>query len=94
MTTYTLESIGLALDNHIANQEKWEEQMSEDVTKLKEKLIMGNGELPLIEQVHVINLWMGGVNKVIWIIATAIIGQLVLGIVAIIVLLFHAIGGV
>lgn len=90
---YTIESIGLTLDNHISSQTKWEEGIASDVTLLKQKLIMGNGELPLVEQVHVINGWMGGVNKLIWILVSALVGQLVLGIVAIALLGFHSLGG-
>jgi len=52
METWTLESIGQALESHVANQEKWEKEMGEDMALVKRVLITGNGEPSLKEQVQ------------------------------------------
>lgn len=75
---YTLESIGSALDNHIAVQHKWEAEMSQDVDLLKSKLITGNGETALVEQMHIANNWIAGANKLLWLVIASIVGQMVL----------------
>ena len=77
--TWTLESIGRALDMHIASQEQRENQMAADMAIVKEKLITGNGEPPLVEQVHDHQKWISGVNKLIWIAVAAFVGQILLG---------------
>jgi len=77
METWTLESIGRALESHITNQEKWEKEMGEDIALVKTVLIVGNGEPSLKEQVHRLNDWVGGANKLIWIFVGAIAAQVV-----------------
>lgn len=86
MATWTLESIGIALENHIINQEKWERKMSEDMELVTTVMIVGNGEPSLKEQVHRLNDWVGGANKLIWIFIGAVAAQMVLATVGLIVI--------
>jgi hypothetical protein len=87
MMAWTLESIGIALENHITNQEKWEEKMGEDMELVKTVIIVGNGEPSLKEQVHKLNYWVGGANKLIWIFIGAVAAQMVLATVGLIVII-------
>ena len=52
MAEWTIEKLGIMLETHIATQEMIEGAMAKDIDLLKKKLLVGNGELSLIEQVH------------------------------------------
>ena len=90
---YTIDSIGQALDNHVSFQQKWETEISADVELLKIVLITGNGEPSLKEQVHRNNDWIGGANKLLWIVVTALVSQMVIGLVALLVIAWKVLGG-
>lgn len=54
-----------------------EKDMQEKVDKMHKILITGNGVPSLVEQVRGHATWIGGVNKLTWIVVTALVGQFI-----------------
>jgi hypothetical protein len=70
---YTLQSIGEALNLHIAK----DTDRDTKINGLYQDVVTGNGHPSLKSEVERHSRWIDGVNKFIWIFVTAIIGQFV-----------------
>jgi hypothetical protein len=70
---YTLESIGEQLNAHIVR----EEEMGKKVHSLYETVVVGNGKPPLKAEVARHSDWIHGVNRFIWLVIGALVGQFI-----------------
>jgi len=70
---YTLESIGEQLTAHIVR----ENDMQEKVNSLYQTVVVGNGKPSLKHEVSRHADWINNVNKFIWIVIAALVGQFI-----------------
>lgn len=70
---YTLESIGEQLSLHIER----EQDMQGKVSSLYQTVVVGNGKPSLKAEVSRHSDWINNVNKFVWIVLGALVGQFV-----------------
>lgn len=72
---WTIQSIGVALNSHIA----LDKARDEKINRVFETVVTGNGDPPLKQEVHDHKEWIANANRFLWIGITAIVGALVTG---------------
>lgn len=70
---WTLEKIGVELTAHLER----ESAISGQVKKLYETVVTGNGKPALVAEVARHSDWISNVNKFIWIVVSALLGQFI-----------------
>jgi hypothetical protein len=73
-TKWTTQKLGDVLRMHVQGDRSRDQKTN----ALYQAVVTGNGEPPIKQTVHDHSTWIGGANRIIWMLVTAIVGQVVI----------------